>query len=269
MGLFFGKLGFVHRQLWTGNPLYRLSVLAGPAPLLGALVAGALWAAGVGGGAAGRPALPRWATPDPNDKWNSADGPIRSVKPRAPLPLVDGKGNLAGYKPGPRLVTNPIQVQGSFDVNVENKVLTAVPYDGARLDMDRIIASGPKQGLYVGVADGILVIRTAGVYTLTLRHERAPAQPASCVERLGFGGHRVISNLDLSLYNQVDTTFQGAQFELEAGLYPIGWAYGCWHEQAETAPGSLSLMIGHPGEAHPLPAQPDEIVHREGETPAN
>ena len=267
MGRFFGKLGFVHRELWAGNPLYRLSVLAGPAPLVGALLAGVLWVAGVGGLGTGRSA-PRWATPEPHDTWNSADGPIRSVKPRASLPLVDAEGNLAGYKPGPRLATQPIQVQGNFDVNVESAVLTAVPYDSARLEMDRVIANGPKQGLYVGVADGILAIRTAGVYTLTLRLERPPAQPSSCISRLGFGEHRVISNVDLSLYNQEDKTFPGTQFELEPGLYPIAWVFGCWHEQTETAPGSLTLIIGHPDDVQPLPARADDILHREGGTPA-
>jgi len=269
MGQFFGKLGFAHCQLWADNPLYRLSVLAGPAPFVGALLAGVLWVAGVGGLGTGRSAPPPWATPEPHDTWNSTDGPIGSVKPRAPLPAVDAEGDLAGYKPGPRLVTHPIQVQGDFDVNVENMALTAVPYDGVRLEMDRIIASGPKQGLYVGVADGILAIRTAGVYTLTLRLERPPAQPSSCISRLAFGQHRVVSNVDLSLYNQVDKTFPGTQFELEPGLYPIGWVFGCWHEQAETVPGSLTLMIGHPGEAQPLPARLDDIVHREGGTSTN
>ena len=268
MNRFFAKLGFVHRQLWNGNRLYQLSVLAGPAPLLGAILAGALWAAGLSTASSRHPPPP-WATPEPRDVWNSTDGPVQSVTPRAPLPPADAAGGVAGYKPGWRLATQRIEVRPGYDVNVETAPLTAVTLDGARIEMDRIIASGPKQGLYAGVAQAQLAIRAAGIYTLSLRFERPPAEPADCLMRLGFGQHRVVSNLDISVINQVTKTFDGTQFELQPGLYPIGVAFSCWHDQNVTAPGSLTLLIGHPGDQKPLPARPDDIVRREGDAVAN
>ena len=259
---FFRKLGFVHRQLWWRNRLYQISVLAGPAPLLGILLAGAVWAAG--SGIPGRSAPPPWAKPEPREVWSSADGPISSVLPSAPLPLIDADGNLAGYKPGWRMATQRLELLPGYAVNTVGPALTGVTIEGARIDMDQIIAGGPKEGLYAAFGQGFLVIQDAGTYNLSARFERPPAEPASCLIRMGFGPRRVVSHVDLSLINQVSTTFDPVQFVLKPGLYLINWTLGCWHDQAVRAPGSVTVLIGRPADSSLQPVRSSDIVHREG-----
>ncbi len=93
---------------------------------------------------------------------------------------------------------------------------------------------------------------------------RTPAgRVADCLVRLGFGPHRIVSNLEVGIADDVSKAFDAARFDLQPGLYLIGWAYGCWHDQEVTGPGRMVLLIGHPGERTLQPARPDDIVRAE------
>lgn len=149
-----------------------------------------------------------------------------------------------------------------MDVDVKTTPLTAFSLDGSTVDVAQIIAGGPKVSLYVGLGRGFLAIRTAGVYALTLRLERPAGPSADCLTRLGFGPHRVVSMLNIGFGNDVKT-FEAPRFDLQPGLYPIGWAFGCWHEHEVVGPGRITLLVGHPGDPTPLPARADDIVRQE------
>lgn len=269
MRLFFGKLGFVHQHLWSRNRLYQASILAGPAPLVGGLLAAAIWLASHGGFGGQHRALPPWAKPEHVDLWNTAGGAPPVVAPTVPLPQTDAAGGLVGFKPGWRMATQRIDLRSGYDVNVDSTPLTASPLSGAKVEMAQIIAQAPKVPLYAGTAQGFLAVRTAGVYALSARFDRPPAEPADCLIRLAFGPHRVTSNIEISVFNDVSKTYEEARFTLEPGLYSIGWAFTCWHDQTVTAPGSLTILVGHPDEPKPMPARTDEIVHREAASPSN
>jgi hypothetical protein len=269
MRLFFSKLGFVHRHLWSRNRLYQASILAGTAPLVGGLLAAAIWVASHGGFGGRHQALPHWAKPEPQDVWKTAEGAPPVVQPSLPLPPIDDTGALAGYKPGWRMTTRQLDVNAGYEVNIDSTPLTAFSLEESKLDLARVITERPKVPLYVATGSSLLAIRTAGIYTLSLRFDRPAAQPADCLMRLGFGPHRVISNVEISIINDVSKTFDAARFDLQPGLYSIAWAFTCWHDHAVVAPGSLTLLIGHPGEQGLLPARADDIVQRDALKPSN
>jgi hypothetical protein len=264
---FFGKLGFIHRQLWRQDSLYRAGLLFGPAPLAGGVLAAVLWwcistFGGSTGAALTHQPLPRWATPQGPNLWHAATDQAQVVQPAAPLPPIGTDGALPGYQAGWQAHTSPIQVSPTFDVNVDSTPLTAFTFEGPGIDMARIMAEGPKSSLYVGVGTGFLAIRTAGIYALSLRLDRAAAPSAQCLLRLGFGRHRVVSNLEVGLVSPILKTYDAARFDLQPGLYPIGWAFGCWHGHDMIGPGQMTLLIGPPG-GDLLPARADAVVRRE------
>jgi hypothetical protein len=257
MSRFLGKLGFIHRRLWSEDGLYRAALLFGPAPLLGALLVGAVWA-GVQALATARYQPPPWATPHPSAAvWSTAQP--QNVQPALPLPPMGTDGSLAGYEAGWLATTNPIQVSPTMDVDVKTIHLTAFLLDGASVDVAQIIANGPQTSLYVGEARGFLAVKTAGEYALTLRAERPAGPVAYCLMRLVFGPRRIISNLRAGFANEA-ITYEAARFDLRPGLYPIAWVFGCWHDQEVIGPGRMTLLVGHPGEPMPLPALADDIV---------
>lgn len=262
MNRFFGKFGFVHRRLWRQDGLYRAALLFGPAPLLGGLLAGALW-----GGVQTLERMtyrpPDWGVPQGPTVWSTATDQPPTIEPAKPLPPTGPDGELAGYAAGWRATTQPIEVGATLDVDLKPTPLTAFSLDGPTFDMAQIIAAGPKSSLYVGVGSGILAIRAAGVYALSVRFERPAAQPADCLMRLGFGAHRIVSNLEVAVVGDVSKTFDAARFDLQPGLYTIGWAFGCWHNQEVIGPGRMTLLVGHPGEQTLLPARSGDIVRPE------
>ncbi len=133
-------------------------------------------------------------------------------------------------------------------------------FDDAAIDMSRIVASGPKDTLYVGIISGFFVVREAGVYAMTARFERPAGPTADCLTRLGFGNGRIVSNVNVDLVNSVSQTFDVAKFNLRPGLYPIGWAFGCWHDQEVLGPGRMTILVQHPGEDTLRPIRPTDIA---------
>jgi hypothetical protein len=259
MTRFARKFGFIHRSLWQQDGLYRAAVLFGPAPLLGCFIAGAVWAGLILYGNRA-PQLPKWAAPQAPDVWSSASGPPHAVEPARPLPPLGTDGIPDGYQGGWRVTSVPIEVGPALDVDVKLTPLNGFLIDEPDVDSSKIVAGGPASTLFVGVGSGFLVAKTAGIYALSVRLERPAGQVANCLVRLGFGSHRITSDLELSLTNQVFKSFDSARFDMQPGLYSIGWAFGCWHDREVTAPGRMVLLIAHPGEPTPRPARYDEIV---------
>ena len=262
MGLFFRKFGFIHRRLWERDGLYRAALLFGPAPVLGCMLAGVLWVAFQAVmGPSDQP--PPWAVVRPATMHNASGGEPLTVQPTQPLPHVNADGSLTGYQPGWIVTAYPIVVSPTMSVEVQPSTVSGFNtffLDGPDLDVERIIASGPKSPPYVGRASAYLVIREPGVYSLTARFDRQAGKPANCVMRLTFGSGRVVANVDLNLTKTISTTFDAVRFDLKPGLYAIFQTLSCWHEQEMAGPGRLTLLVGHPGEENPLPARPGDLV---------
>jgi hypothetical protein len=73
---------------------------------------------------------------------------------------------------------------------------------------------------------------------------------------------RTLSTLEVLSGAEVYKTFGAARFDLQPGLYQVGWAFGCWHDQEMTGPGRLTLPISHPGEAELVPMPANAIVRQ-------
>jgi hypothetical protein len=126
--------------------------------------------------------------------------------------------------------------------------------------MAQILAKGPSASLYVGVGSGFLAVRTAGIYTISARLERPAAPVADCLVRLGFGPRRVLSNLEVAITGDISKTFAGARFDLQPGLYLIGWAFGCWHDGKVIGPGRMTLLVGDSSGQDLHPARSEDLV---------
>jgi hypothetical protein len=255
----FGKLGFVQARLWERDGAYRAALLLGPAPLLGAAVAAAVW-----GGVMEFRALtyqpPPWGTWSRPATSNNGDAPPQALQPARPLPEIGADGALAGYQPGWKVEARPIEVSPTMNVDVKANALTGFTISNPSIDMAQILAAAPKAALFVGVGTGLFVVREPGIYTLSVRLERAAGPAVTCLTRLGFGPGRVSSNVTLNITREAQE-FASGQFDLRPGLYPIGWAFGCWHDQETIGPGQLTVLISRPGDATRQPARPGDFVH--------
>lgn len=147
-----------------------------------------------------------------------------------------------------------------MDVDVKSTPLSGFAMEGSRVDMERILAESPKDGLFAGIGAALLVARTAGIYTLAARLDRPAGRSADCLSRMAFGQHRLFSNLDLDVVNDVSKTFAPVRFELQPGLYWLRWAFGCWQGQRASQTGSLTILVGHPGEPKPQPGRPEDFI---------
>ena len=262
MSRFFSKLGFIHRRLWDRDGLYRVALLFGPAPLIGCGVAAVIWAMHRAPPAPiGQP--PDWGKPSrTTENWSTAGEP-HTVQPARPLPAVDANGGLSGYEAGWRATIHAVDISPTFNVDIQPNALSAFFMDGSNIDLAHIIEAGPKDTKIAGAGSGFVVIRTPGVYALSLRFERLSGPAADCLTRLGFGGRRIVSNYGLATPGNVSKIFDAARFDLQPGLYPIGWAIGCWRDQESVGPGRITVLISHPGDQVLQPARPDDIVRPE------
>jgi hypothetical protein len=262
MSRVFSKFGFIHRLLWSRDGLYRGALLLGPAPLVGCAIGAAIWA--------GYQAIPRTTEPPPS--WAVVRSPTmptgagdqpKTAQPARPLPPANPDGTLAGYQAGWIVTAHSVQITATMDANIDRSTLNGFnvfSLVGPDIDMARIAAAGPKNTSYIGIGSGFLVVREPGVYAMTASYERPAGPPASCLIRLGFGGGLVVANLELNLVNSSSRSFNVDRFDLQPGLYPILWAFGCWHEHEMSGLGRMHVLIAHPGEPTPLPARPGDIV---------
>jgi hypothetical protein len=259
MKRFVGKLRFIHRRMWHQDGGYRVALMLGPAPLLGAVLAAALWGTVV----AVREVTyqpPSWAVPQGSKILRDDAGHPLTVQPARPLPEVGADGGLIGHEPGWNVVARPIQVSQTMDVDIETNPLAGFAIKGPSVDMEQILAAGLKASLYIAVGTGSFVVRQPGVYAFSVRFERPPGPIADCLMRLGFGPHRVLSHLNLSAVSTVSLGYETAWFDLRPGLYPIAWAFGCWHGNEVIGPGRMTILVSHPGESTLSPTRPDDIV---------
>ncbi len=157
------------------------------------------------------------------------------------------------------MATRPIEVSPTMDVDVKADALTGFVISNPAIDMAQIVASGPKDALFVGVGTGLFVVRQAGIYNLSVRLERTLGPAANCLTRLGFGPRRVSSNVTLNITGGAKD-FPPVSFDLQPGLYPVGWAFGCWHDQRTVGSGRMTILIGRPGQPALLPARADDFV---------
>jgi hypothetical protein len=255
------KFGFIHRRLWQRDGLYRAALLLGPAALTG-IVAAIVVMEGVRvlGGSSGHSPLPAWGVPQRADMWDANDDQAQSVQPSSPLPQMTANGQPSGYVPGWRATINQLEVGQTFEVTLKRDPISGFDYVGSTIDMARLLAEGPKSSLFAGVGSAFLAVKTAGIYALTVKFERPAGQAANCLLRLGFGAKRVVSQIELSVVNDISQTFDAVKFDLQPGLYSTGWAFGCWHEHEETGPGRITILIGHPDDPQLQPARPDDFV---------
>ena len=256
-----GKLGFVHRELWRRDWLYRVSLLAGPAPIVGIIIAGAVWwvSSSLPSGT-GAHALPPWATAvSKPDAWGTGDQP-QAVAPAHPLPAVGADGMFVGLTQGWQAVINAVHIDPLLEIKIEPTPLSGFTAEGPGIDMDRVLAMRPAEPMYVAKGLAYLAIRTAGVHAFSLRLERPAGRAADCVTGLGFAGRKVYSEVSPNLVIDVSRTFDPAHFDLQPGLYRIEWIFGCWHDRAEVGSGQMTLLIQHPGEQSLEPARADEII---------
>jgi hypothetical protein len=267
MSLFFSKLGFVHRRLWGRDGFYRIAVLFGPAPLIGCGVAAAIWFL-VRALPAPVVQLPDWGKPPQAAENWSTTGEPQTVQPALPIPPVGVHGGLSGYVAGWRATIHAIEVSPTYNTEISPTSLSAFFVDGSTIGLAPIVAAGTKDTKFVGAGSGFLVIRTPGIYALSLRFERPAGPVADCLTRLSFGPHKVVSNYNVANPGNTSKTFDAARFDLKPGLYSIGWVIGCWREQATVGPGRITVLISHPGDQALQPAGPEDIVRPEIPTQA-
>jgi hypothetical protein len=256
------KLGFIHRRLWDRDGIYRLAVLFGPAPLIGCGVAAGIWWMLR---ALPAPVVqpPEWAKlPQATENWSSAGEP-HTVQPARPIPAAGASDGLSGYEAGWRATIHEVEVSPTLNTEIKPTALNAFSVDGSTIDLAQIIEAGPKGTKFVGAGSGFLVIRTPGTYALSLRFERPPGPIADCLTRLGFGSRKVVANLALAFPGNDSKTFDAVRFDLQPGLYPIGWVLGCWRDRETVGPGRITVLISHPGDQALQPARPDDIVRPE------
>ena len=261
MSLFFSKLGFIHRRLWDRDGLYRVALFFGPAPLIGCIMAAAIWWS-MHRASSPAPIVqpPDWGKPSRTGENWSTTGEPQTVQPVHPLPPVDVHGGLSGYEAGWRATIHPVDISATLNVETQPAVLNSFLMDGGSIYFARIMEAGPEDIKIVGTGSGFLVVRTPGIYALSLRFERSSGPTADCLTRLGFAGRRIVSNFGLATPGNLSKTFDAARFDLQPGLYPIGWGFGCWRDQKPVGPGRITVLISRPGDQALQPVLPEDIV---------
>ena len=173
---------------------------------------------------------------------------------------LPASGVPAGLVVGWRGGIQSVEIDATMDANVLPARLAPLILDQPSIDLGRIIAAGPATGRFVGVGMATLVVRTAGIYALTLRLQRSDAERVTCLQRLVFANQRVVSDFQIDLSGPTTLQFEPVSFALQPGLYSIAAAFGCWENQQEKGAGTVSVLIRHPGEQDLRPARADEIL---------
>jgi len=253
------KLGFIHGRLWRQDETYRVSLLVGPAPAIGVLLAVALWS-GITNVKALLAQPPQWATKSVAHEWSSSAENPKPVQPKAALPQTGASGKLVGYEQGWNVSAHPVEIDRTMEVDVKPSSLDAFTMSGPLIDLDQIIAHGPKQGLFVAIGTGFLVVRRPGIYALSARLDRPGGTSVNCLTRLGFGPNRVMSHVTLDVGSASMTYDDAGWFDLQPGLYNMAWAFGCWHDNTMAGPAHMTILLRRPGEDALLPIKPEDFV---------
>ena len=260
MSRFFSKLGFVHRRLWEQDSGYRIALLFGPAALVGAALGAIAWV-GVVAVQTATNQPPAWAKNTEVTTWDSgsrnAPHPASQTKP---LPPLRADGSAIGYDPGWSMTANPMTVSQTMDADVKATPISGFTIDDPTVTMAQILDGRAKDGLFVGVGSGFLVIREAGTYGVFPRLERPAGPLANCLVRLTAGGHRITSNVSLNNAQRVSRDYAPAWFDFQPGLYKIAWAFGCWHGSEMSNLGQISVMLAEPGDGAARPLRAGDIV---------
>jgi hypothetical protein len=258
--LFFSKLGFIHRRLWGRDGFYRIALLFGPAPLVGAGLAAIAWGCIVAVQTRTYQP-PAWAhyTPATSGDNGSPDAP-HPISPARPLPPLRGDGSAIGYDAGWSMTANSVTISPTMEADVNATPITGFTIDEPTATMARILDGRPKDKLFVGVASGFLVIREANTYGIFPRFERPAGPLANCLVRLSINGRRITSNQALNVAQRVTQDYPPTWFEFQPGLYRIGWAFGCWHGNEMSDLGQISVMLVEPGGRPARPLQATDIV---------
>ncbi|MEN0074539.1 MAG: hypothetical protein AAGC69_09150 [Paracraurococcus sp.] len=260
MRRFLGRLGFIHRHLWQRDGLYRVALLAGPAPLLGALLALAAWAGLQAPAPRPSPPLPAWAARPEPDPGTAA--PL-VIAPDLPLPPVMGEGAPAGQASGWSATIKALLLQPGSRFEIPDPPLRRFALEGPVIEAAQLQAMLPKPaGLYAMMGAAFLAIRQPGRHALTLRVERQAGERATCLGRLAFGGQRIMEVLNLNMQGGQGRTFPPRSVELQPGLYRIEFAFSCWRDQTVVGPARMTLLLARPGDAAPLPLRPEDILRR-------
>jgi hypothetical protein len=260
MRLFFSKLGFIHRRLWDRDGYYRVALFFGPAPLVGAALAAIVWVC-IADMRTETYQPPAWAhyTPPTNGDNGSPEAP-HPASPVKPLPPLRADGSVIGYDPGWSMTANPVTVSPAMDADVSSTPIVGFTIDEPTASMARILDGRPKNKLFAGVASGFLVIRETGTYGVSPRLERPAGPSANCLVRLSVNGRRITSNLLLNVAQRATQDYPPAWFELQPGLYRIGWAFGCWNGNEMSDLGQISVMLVEPGGRAARPLGAADIV---------
>lgn len=264
MSRLLGKIGFIHRLLWSRSGLYCACLLLGPAPLLGAGLALAVWGltSTVGAMTAAPPAPPQWAKPNHSSNLNEAGRVVTDIHPTVTLPTTTDDGTLEGYRAGWQVVTYGFRVSPTFAIGIESTPLASFFLDGPTMDLTRLSSGEPRKGLYAGVGTAMFVVKAPGRYQLSAKLERAAGMPANCLTRVVFGGRWLLSDIALNLVTETVKIYRGAWFELAPGLYPINFVFSCWHNQTTDGSGRMTLLVQHPEETALSPARSGDVVRR-------
>jgi len=259
MRLFFSKLGFAHRRLWDRDGFYRIALFFGPAPLVGAALAAIVWGC-IGAVETKTYQPPAWAHYTATNRDNGSPDAPHPASPTKPLPPLRADGSAIGYDPGWSMTANPVTISPTMETNVNATPISGFTIDEPTATMAKILDGQPKDQLFVAVASGFLVIREVSTYGIFPRFERPAGPVANCLVRLTVAGHRITSNLQLSVVQRVTLDYTPTWFEFQPGLYRIGWVFGCWHGNEMSGLGQISVMLAEPGGRTARPLRATDIV---------
>jgi hypothetical protein len=261
MSQFFSKFGFIHRRLWDRDGTYRLALLFGPAPLIGFGVAIGIWSI-LRAFQASPAQLPEWAKiSHPADRWSTTE--VQTVSPARPLPPASAQGGLSGYEPGWQATTHAVEVTPTWNTEIKQSALSGFFVEGATIELDSIIAAGPKNTRFIGAGGAFFTVKTPGIYALALRFEKPLGQVADCLTRLSFGPRKISANYEIATPGNISKVFESARFDLQPGLYPMSWALGCWKDQEMVGRARITILVSRPGEQALQPAHADDFVRPE------
>ena len=270
MKRFLAKLAFIHRYIWERDALYCLSLFVGPSALLGAAAAALAWmsvtAIGFTASSSQQPPT-EWAKRALDaTMWPPGDSQPNTAKPYALLPELDASGSPAesSFRPGWTVQIRSIEMVSGHFWTIGPKAISGFINQGASIDIYRIKSSAPPASESIGMGTTLLIVRTAGLYSLAVKTERFTATPADCLSSLHFADKKITVARDNGLFTDFARTYPAAHFDLKPGLYFMAWEFGCWRDKQLTGPGTLTVLMARPGETELSPIRAEDVVFPTG-----